>query len=552
MRVDRRLVQNVTLVGITCAVMGIVLHVSAHGRAFVLAGSRPIDLIAELFLAAVAGAGALVIASTSTRLLVVTASIMFLLEELASPAAPNRYVFAFGLAAPGLAWGCLAAARAADGRRRTIEWAANALLAIGAVSTGVLAALAWQPDHHGCNDCPANVFALFDSSRWSGDFARWGAVTMLVGAALALEPVVRRRRLTDQVIEQVFLVAFSIGLTIALLPRVRHAAGGFASPAARLVEGMCLAVSALALAFPDLQQLRRRAAIRKLATRLAAAPAPGRLRAELARAVGDPDVSLAFPVGDGALVDSEGLPVHSTGRAATTIMRDGRHLATVFHAPGTFDDDGEVAALTRVAGLVIEHERARAELQAQGLELRASRRRLVEASDRERRRLEHDLHDGAQQQLVSLLVALAGNPATAAARTLTAAEQHVQAAITKLRTLTHGLFPSVLTNEGLGPAIEDLEMSSSTIVEILELPTQRAPTVVESTAYLAAALAVASAEAAIQLRVRSSTESVVVEALGASASDSLEWRALSERVAALDGRIDTSSNSVKVTLPCVS
>jgi signal transduction histidine kinase len=201
---------------------------------------------------------------------------------------------------------------------------------------------------------------------------------------------------------------------------------------------------------------------------------------------------------------------------------------------------------------VIEHERARSELKAQALELRASRRRLVEASDRERRRLEHDLHDGAQQQLVSLLVALATNPGHAAASTVAAAERHVQAAITELRALTHGLFPPVLTHEGLGPAIEDLELSSSTIVEILELPTLKAPPLVESTAYLAAALAVASGPAVVRLRVRSTSDSVVIEALGATSSDSLEWHALSERVAALEGRIDTSSDSIKVTLPCVS
>jgi len=127
----------------------------------------------------------------------------------------------------------------------------------------------------------------------------------------------------------------------------------------------------------------------------------------------------------------------------------------------------------------------------------------------------------------------------------------VQAAIAELRALTHGLFPPVLTHEGLGPAIEDLELSSTTLVEILELPMQQAPPLVESTAYLAAALAVASGQAAVQLRVRSTSESVVVEALGATASESLEWRALSERVAALDGRIDTSSDAVTVTLPCV-
>jgi signal transduction histidine kinase len=304
---------------------------------------------------------------------------------------------------------------------------------------------------------------------------------------------------------------------------------------------------------PDLRRARRRTAIRRLATRLAAAPAPGQLGAELARAVGDPTLTIAFPTSGRALVDDEGVPVCQPGRAATRIVREGRHLATVFHAPGTFADEDEVASLTRVAGLALEHERARAELKAQAHDLRASRRRLVEASDRERRRLEHDLHDGAQQRLVSLLLAVGNSPAAVAANgALAAVEHHLQAAITELRTLTHGLFPSVLANEGLAPAIEDLELTSTAIVEILELPTRRAPLLVESTAYLAAALAVASAESFVQLRIRSTPESIVVEAHGATPSDSLEWRALRERVAALEGHLVTSADQIGVVLPCAS
>jgi hypothetical protein len=89
-------------------------------------------------------------------------------------------------------------------------------------------------------------------------------------------------------------------------------------------------------------------------------------------------------------------------------------------------------------------------------------------------------------------------------------------------------------------------------VEILELPTQPAPLLVESTAYLVAALAGASAKASVQLRIRSTPETVVVEARGATASDSLEWRALIERVAALEGHLVTSSDEIRVVLPCVS
>jgi signal transduction histidine kinase len=354
--------------------------------------------------------------------------------------------------------------------------------------------------------------------------------------------------------EPVAVLALLIGMGASLLPRIQHGMDGIPQPASRLLAAGALAVAAMALAIPDLQRTRRRAALRRLAARVAAAPAPGQLAGELARAVGDPTVSIAFPTADGPLVDHDGLPLGdswATGRSVTNIMREGRHLATVAHRAGSLDDDGDVTSLTRMAGLAIEHERARAERTAQLRELRASRRRLVEASDRERRRLEHDLHDGAQQRLVFLLLAMRSTTAPpAAAAKLADAEQHLQAAIAELRTLTHGLYPPMLETEGLAPAIEDLELSSTTIVEILELPSHRAPPLVESTAYLAAALAVDSTETTVQLRIRQTPDAVVVDAHGTTPGDSLEWRALAERVAALEGLLVTTSDEMRVTLPC--
>jgi signal transduction histidine kinase len=540
-----RLLRSAPLVGIACVVSGIVIHISARGRAYVIAGDRPAELLLEVLLVALAVTGAVLIANASRRILVFVAAISFLLEELATPAAPSGHVFALGLAITGLAWGFLAVALLARPRRRT-AWISLALLTAGAIASGPLAAAAWQPDRHGCADCPRNALAVLDSPRFAGDFARWGAIAMLVAAAVALGSVVAHRS-RYALSEQGAGVALVVGMAASVLPRARHGIDAIPSPTARLLAGLCLAAGALGLSLPDLQRARRRAAIRRLATRLAAASAPGRLGDKLAQAIGDPTMTIAFPISSGELVDDEGLPVHQPERAATKIVREGRHLATVFHQPGTFDDDEGVASLTRVAGLALEHERARAEQKAQARELRASRRRLVEASDRERRRLEHDLHDGAQQRLVSLLLAVGNTPGATAA-----VEQQLQVAITELRTLTHGLFPPMLANKGLAPAIEDLELSSTAIVEILELPTQPAPLLVESTAYLVAALAVASAKASVQLRIRSTPETVVVEARGATASDSLEWRALIERVAALEGHLVTSSDEIRVVLPCVS
>jgi signal transduction histidine kinase len=550
---QNRLLRSTLLIGVACAAAGFVAHVSLGDRAYVIAGMRSADLLLEIALVFVALAGAILIESALQCGLVFAAAIAFLVEELATPAAPAGYVFALGLAVTGLAWGFLAVALVTLPGRRT-AWIWLAALTAGAVTAGPLAAATWMPDRHGCADCPVNALAVFDSPRWSDGFARWGAIAMVVAAAAVALRSLLGGRSFHVLPERGAAGALSIGMTISLLPRIRDGVDTVPSPTARLLAGLSLAVGALALALPDVQRARRRAAIRGLATRLAAAPAPGRLGEEVARTVGDPTIAVAFPITGGALVNEEGLPVRQPGRGATRIVREGRHLATVFHAARTFADDDEVASLTRVAGLALEHERARAEQKAQARELRASRRRLVEASDRERRRLEHDLHDGAQQRLVSLLLAVGSTRAAdkAAQEALTGVAGHLQAAISELRTLTHGLFPSVLANEGLAPAIEDLELSSTAIVEVLELPTQPAPLLVESTAYLAAALAVASATSSVQLRVRSTTETVVVEARGVTASDSLEWRALRERVGALEGKLVTFAGEIRVELPCAS
>ena len=550
--IARRSVFTAALVLPTCAVFGLVAHVGAENRTFALAGSRPIDLTAELCLATIGFVAALLVPGTAQSVLCVAAVNLFLFEELANPAAPEAPLFAAGLAATGLAWACLTTATLRAPRRRT-ERAALALVVAGAVTTGPLAAAFWQPNQRGCSDCPENALAILDSHRWSDGFARWGSVTLLVGFVFALEPLVSRP-LARTGARRLSILAVSIGAAVSLVPRVVRGVDGTPSPSARIVAASFLALAAAAAAFPSLQRARRRAAIRTLAARLAAAPAIGRLEEELARAVGDATLTVAFPTTEGTLVDDEGLPVEEKGATTrtTTIQREGRQLATVFHAPGAFDEDDDVAALTRTAGLVIENERTRAERKAQAIELRASRRRLVEAADRERRRLEHDLHDGAQQQLVSLLLAVGQARRSAPSQAaLAAAERELQGAIAELRVLTHGLFPPVLASDGLAAAIEDLELSSATLVEILELPTHRASAVVESTAYMSAALAVATANTAVRLRVRSTTESLTIEATGGIACDSPEWSALAERVSALEGALTVSDDRITMTLPCV-
>jgi len=163
------------------------------------------------------------------------------------------------------------------------------------------------------------------------------------------------------------------------------------------------------------------------------------------------------PIADGA-----GLPVFDAMRA--TPVRHGDELLGAItlqkprNEPVSAAEDKLLAHLASQAGLVLRNVRLTAELQATIDDLRASRRRLVKAQDEERQRIERNLHDGAQQQLVALAVQLslledaAEDPGEV--RQLTAQlRDRLRAALDDLRTLARGIYPPLLADSGLGPAL---------------------------------------------------------------------------------------------------
>ena len=150
---------------------------------------------------------------------------------------------------------------------------------------------------------------------------------------------------------------------------------------------------------------RTRARVARLAGELGDAPPPGRLREALASALGDPDVDVLYPRPDSRqLIDADGRPAvpAASARAVCRVIRRGRPLALVLHDPALVDERELARALGSAARLAVENEALRAEALAQLRELRDSRARIVEAGDAERRRLERNLHDGAQQRLLAL------------------------------------------------------------------------------------------------------------------------------------------------------
>jgi signal transduction histidine kinase len=190
-------------------------------------------------------------------------------------------------------------------------------------------------------------------------------------------------------------------------------------------------------------------------------------------------------------------------------------------------------------------------------QLAASRAHLVEVGDAERRRLERNLHDGAQQRLVSVALELSMASAKleqdprAARELLSAARDHLATGLDELRELARGIHPAVLTERGLGPALEALRERAAVPVEIVELPDERLPSKVEAAVYYVVAEAITNVAkyagasyATVAVRRSNGAVTVTVSDDGAGGADAARGsglRGLAARVEALNGRMDLDS-----------
>ena len=289
---------------------------------------------------------------------------------------------------------------------------------------------------------------------------------------------------------------------------------------------------------------------------------PGSVRDALARTLGDPSLELALWLpARGAYVDANGraveLPAAGSGRAVTILGAADTPVAALVHDPVLLERRALLEAACAAARLALENERLQAELRAQLVELRASRARIVSAGDEERRRLERDLHDGAQQRLLSLGLALQlarthlGPDANGASDLLAEADVELRAALDELRELAHGIHPAVLTEQGLAPALRSLAERSPVPVTILGLPDERLPTPAEAAAYFLVSEALANVSkyahaSRVRIEVARVDGRVLVEVEddgvgGAEPARGSGLRGLSDRVQALDGTLEVSS-----------
>jgi signal transduction histidine kinase len=307
----------------------------------------------------------------------------------------------------------------------------------------------------------------------------------------------------------------------------------------------------------------QRRAVSQIVANLGDAPPPGSLESALRQAVGDPELEISYWLENAQrYVDGNGrpvpVPVGAGGRALTTLVREDRKIALVSHAAGIPEIESRMGPALRLA---LENEQLRAEGLAQLEELRASRSRIVETGDAERRRLERDLHDGAQQRLLAVsyeirlaMASAEANGETETRLALVAALESVQAALDELRDLAHGIYPAILEEAGLAAALATLADAAPLPLELKAVPDERYAPAVESSAYVVVLEALASAAnrgatyAAVSA-VRDGTE-LVITARDDGVERTSVMTGLEDRVGALGGRLDVGSTELRAALPC--
>jgi signal transduction histidine kinase len=321
-------------------------------------------------------------------------------------------------------------------------------------------------------------------------------------------------------------------------------------------------------------------AVSRLVLELGETPPPGRLQGALAAALGDPSVQLAYwwPERQ-AFVDLEGRRVLLSGLppqlTLTVLKRGEERIGALVHDRHLDQEPELIEAVGAAASLALDNERLHAQLRAQLEEVEASRTRIVEAADAERRRIERDLHDGAQQRLVTMALqlgavraraSLSANPALAAvASALEDLTDQLSLTLEDLRNLARGIHPAVLTEGGLRPALLSLAERSPVPVHVAAAPTERLPATVEATAYFIVSEALVNAAkharaSSVTITVTRCDEHLEVSVLddgvgGADAARGSGLGGLADRAAAVGGALSVESprgggTRVMARLPC--
>ncbi|MDA0158833.1 histidine kinase [Solirubrobacter ginsenosidimutans] len=472
-----------------------------------------------------------------------------------------------GAFAPAFA-GAAAVCHPVAGRRLGTVVAGMAAAAV--VVLGVVPTALFDPVASGCLACPRNLLLVHgygalqlppvSVAPWAQALLCGGLCVLAVGR-WARRPALARRAGAPVAVGGALVAALGaaafVHAAVVSGPRVDETARSL-----WLAQCALLALVATGVAVQALRARLLRGQIADIV--VATLSSPERLREALARRLGDPGLAICFPGARNGPVDAEGRPsrVPSPGAATTEVVRGRQVVALLAHDAALTHAPDRLATAARGAGPALEHASLRARLRAELAELSASRTRIVEVADEERRRAERDLHDGAQQRLIALSVALA--QVAHQDGSLARAADELRRALEDLRALAHGLHPASLTEAGIAAALGELGERSRVPVRLTALPSGRWPPLVEAALYRLVLDGVGCAERAGDGGVVVVAIEHVGAGLGATvtlpgvraATASLGLEHVYDRIAALDGALTLHETvagvHLEAHLPCGS
>ena len=424
-----------------------------------------------------------------------------------------------------------------------------------------------------------NDFALWPNER-AADWVDKGQRGLLLAATASLFLLLAwrwwratpalRRVLVPVLAGGVVMLSFAVLLAVDLI-------NGTRSETLLTLTVIVLATVPVAFLGGLLRSRLARVAIGDLFVDLHEAPTPVELRDALRRSLHDPSLELLYWLPEfQSYADLDGraasAPDPVDGRAITTVDVAGEQRALLVHDATLLEEPALLHAATAAARVALQNAHLHIELQARLAELRGSRARIVEAGQKERQRLERNLHDGAQQRLVSLSLQLSllqtelGDDPHATEK-LESARAEIAASLAELRELARGLHPAVVSGHGLEVALEQLVARSGVPVELMIETDGRLPEALELAAFYLVSEALtnigkyAGANAA-RVEVTRVPGHVVVEISddgcgGADTERGTGLRGLADRVEALGGRLRIWSpvgegTRVRAELPCAS
>ncbi|MGZ8770422.1 MAG: sensor histidine kinase [Aeromicrobium sp.] len=502
----------------------------------------------------------------------------WLMAEWANPAIDSGIAFTIGLAAGAVyvalvGHALLVFGRGRLGRVETLFVAAG--YAVFGIALGLVPAFAFDARSSHCSFCPADLLAVYPSTALSGSSVAVGTVAGAIWSAAAVAVLaisLARQSPAGRRLQAPLLVPGAAFVSIVAI-ELGRAAGRNALPTdgpahlLRLVEAALLVAIASGVAFEWIEARRSRTRVARVVADLGHSPPLGGLRQLLAKTLNDSDLRIGYPVTGDRLVDAAGRDIEfdageTSERQLTPIVRDGSIVAVLAHRADVLEAPSTIDEVVRAARLGLDHERLQAVTRAQLADLTAARKRIVAAATEERQRLERDLHDGAQQHLIAISIGLrilAGERDAVSQESgaiIDEASRELGLGIDELRTVAHGIYPSILADEGLAAAIEGLAEGSAVPLSIAGLPAERVDPSVEAAIYVIVAEVVSAVSGPVAVRCERTPTSVTL-ALGAPQIPSELLVDLGDRIGAVDGTLTAEDDGsgrieLRAEIPCAS